>query len=86
MSKDLAQVASDFIDGRLSADRFCDEFVRLWKRERDDGRLLLDSPAESESLSTIFCLADLYNPKSDRETYELDEKLLRSKVMAALGR
>lgn len=34
----------------------------------------------SENLSSIFCLADLYNPHDDREDYEFSEDKLRDEV------
>ena len=85
MSKDLIELAKRFVSNDLSADRFSDEFIECWKRERDDGRLLQDPPTESEMLSSIFCLADLYNPQPDREEYEFDERKLRTEVATLLG-
>lgn len=85
MSKDLADLATQFAGEKLSAERFSAEFVERWKQERDDGRLLQDPPNESEVLSSIFCLADLYNPDPDREDYEFDERKLRLEVKRLLG-
>jgi Bacterial self-protective colicin-like immunity len=46
---------------------------------------LPESTSLYESLSTIFCLPDLYNPEPEREEYEVDESRLRFEVRKALG-
>lgn len=73
-----------FAEGSVSADDFASDYLDRWKNERDDGRLLTDPPEVSEALSSIFCLADLYNPQSDREEYEYDEPKLRQEIKAVL--
>ena len=80
MSESLFNYAKDFVDGSFRAATFSDQYIKRWKQERDDGTLLDDSPRISEKLSSIFCLADLFNPENDREEYELDEVGLRRKV------
>ena len=85
MSKDLIELAKQFACNVSSADKFSDAFIERWKQERDDGQLLQDTPVESEMLSTIFCFADLYNPRPDREDYEFDEGKLRTEVAKLLG-
>ena len=40
----------------------------------------MDGPDLSVCLSSIFCLADLYNPNFDKAEYELDENDLRAGV------
>ncbi len=84
MSQDLTTFARMFAEGSVSADDFASDFLDRWKNERDDGRLLADPPEVSEALSSIFCLADLYNPQSDREEYEYDEPKLRQEIKAVL--
>jgi Bacterial self-protective colicin-like immunity len=86
MSTQLTVLAKEFVDGRLTGLAFVDDFIRLWKQERDDGRLLRDPPEISEALSSIFCFADLYNPEPDRDEYEFDENKLREAVRGALRR
>lgn len=82
MSSQLWNLATRFVNSELSADKFSDMFITQWKAERDSGELLHDPDGLSERLSSIFCLADLYNPASDREEYELDE----SKLLEAVGK
>lgn len=84
MSQDLTAFARMFAEGSVSADDFASDYLDRWKNERDDGRLLTDPPEVSEALSSIFCLADLYNPQSDREEYEYDEPKLRQEIKAVL--
>lgn len=84
MSQDLTAFARMFAEGGGAADEFASDYIKRWKSERDDGRLLADPPEVSEALSSIFCLADLYNPESDREEYEYDEARLRQEIKAVL--
>lgn len=86
MSQELADFATRFVEGKVAAETFADEFIDRWKQERDDGRLLQDSSELSERLSTVFCFADLYNPRDDREDYEFDEVTFRTKVQNILSR
>jgi len=85
MSKGLVEFAMHFTERKVSADTFVDEFTERWKQEGADGRLLQDPPEMSDTLSTIFCFADLYNPDPDREEYEFDEDTLRNKVHGVLN-
>lgn len=80
MSKTLLDFAKSFVAGRLSAGEFANSYMELWKIERDNKILQNDPDRLSERLSTIFCLADLYNQASDRESYELDECQLRTEI------
>ena len=86
MSASLLEFAVSFVDGRLPATDFADPFILRWRGERDDGTLETDSPAVSEALSTVFCLADLFNPNDDRLEYELDDGRLRIAVCEAIAR
>jgi hypothetical protein len=87
MSRALYEFAKRFADGEIRADVFADAFIERWKQQRDSGPhpRAEDDDEMSERLSTIFCLADLYNPEADRADYELDEFRLRSEVRKALG-
>ena len=80
----MTRIAQLFVQGRISADLFAESYISAWKKERDSGQMAYIRPDVSEALSTIFCLADLYNPAMDREGYELDEEQLRSKVKELL--
>jgi len=84
MSRDLYAFVTQFAVSQISADEFADEFIKRWKEERDAGKLTEDSPEMSERLSSIFCLADLYDADPNREKYELDELQLRDKVKAIM--
>ena len=86
MSKPLLVIAQDFASRKISVDEFVDEFIKQRRTEGQDGTCLKDSFQLGEALSTIFCLADLYNPDSDRKEYELDEENLRDKVSGILIR
>ena len=80
MSVTVLALAKSFKNNRLSANEFANPFMELWKFERDINLLQKDDDDLSECLSSIFCLADLYNPDSDRDDYELDETQLRTKI------
>ncbi|WP_039912726.1 colicin immunity domain-containing protein [Cellvibrio mixtus] len=80
MSLTVLSLAKSFVMERLSADQFSDAYMEIWKFERDSNLFQKDEAKLNGCLSSIFCLADLYNPESDREEYELDEKQLRNKI------
>lgn len=90
MSMLIFKFAERFVDGWISAQSFSDAYVQLWKIERDSDLLREDFPGLNECLSTIFCVADMYEPDEvSRADYELgDEGLLRevSNVLAAFDR
>ncbi|WP_230554822.1 colicin immunity domain-containing protein [Serratia plymuthica] len=46
--------------------------------------MTIDGEEVDEASSSIFCLADCYNPEPDRDDYELDEAELRKEVKAIL--
>lgn len=81
MSNLILDFARSFTDERLSASAFAKAYIELWRIERDKKSILNYDEKLSECLSTIFCLADLYNPDIDRDDYELDDEQLRSKVL-----
>jgi len=80
MSNLILDFAKSFTDERLSASAFAEAYIELWRIERDKKSILNYDEKLSECLSSIFCLADLYNPDIDRDDYELDDEQLRSKV------
>ena len=77
MSKQLLDSVHDFLSHTGDHSVFSENFILSWKKERDEGQLLLDDPKTSEILSSIFCLADLFNDGEDRVEYELDTDSLR---------
>ena len=80
MSVTILALAKLFVAERLSGKEFTNSFIELWKFERDNALLQIDKDDVSECLSSVFCLADLYNPNPDRDDYELDEDQLRVEI------
>lgn len=80
MSKQLFEFVAAFLEDQLTAEDFVDQYQQAWKAEGANKLLLLDSPEDSEKLSTIFCLADLHNPASNREDYEFDDLMLKKEI------
>lgn len=88
MSLTVLALAKSFVSERLSADQFSDAYIEIWKFEGAMGLLQEDEIKLNECLSSIFCLADLYNSEPDRDEYELDEEQLRvrvSELISGLG-
>ncbi len=86
MSEKLLRFVEDFLVTESNAEIFADEFMKRWKKERDSGLALSDNPQLSEMLSSIFCLADMFNPDAEREIYELDEHKLRAEIRKLIDR
>lgn len=86
MSENLLMFVEDFLVTESNAEIFANEFIKRWKKERDSGLALSDNPQLSEVLSSTFCLADMFNPDKDRESYELDEHKLRAEIMKLIDR
>ncbi|QGG78327.1 colicin immunity domain-containing protein [Pseudomonas syringae] len=80
MSLTILEFARSYVAGRLTSEVFSEAYIELWKIERDRKVLQLDEPFLSECLSSIFCVADMYEPDESREEYELDDKMLRAEV------
>ncbi|WP_368540818.1 colicin immunity domain-containing protein [Enterobacter soli] len=80
MSYLLIEFARSFGSGRLSAVAFADAYMELWRIERDSKNILNYDVNVSECLSSIFCVADMYNPDDDRDQYEFDEEQLRNEI------
>ena len=86
MSIVLSKFAESFVNERLTADIFADAYIELWNIERDLGLASKDSGILSQVNSTIFLMADLYNPEPDRYDYEFDEDILRLNVKLELDK
>lgn len=80
MSLTLLEFAKSYVAGRLTSAIFSEAYSELWKIERDRSVLQLDEPSLSECLSSIFCVADMYEPDKSREAYELDDEMLKAEV------
>ena len=72
--------ARSFGSGRLSALVFVEAYMELWRIERDNKNILNYDENVSECLSSIFCVADMFNPDDDREEYEFDGEQLRKEI------
>ncbi|WP_267100944.1 colicin immunity domain-containing protein [Xanthomonas sacchari] len=87
MSTLLFDFAKSFALGRMDARVFSEAYIELWRIERDRGILREDMAPLSECLSSIFCLADMYNGEAEaRQHFELDEADLLSKVCDEINR
>lgn len=84
MSKRLIDFAKSFVESKINATNFAEPYILMWKEDRDAKTLSIDGQEIDEASSTIFCLADCYNPDLAREDYELDEPTLRREVKATL--
>ncbi|CDL86221.1 colicin immunity domain-containing protein [Xenorhabdus cabanillasii] len=81
MSLLLLEFSKSFVKGKICAQVFADAYIELWRIERDNNNILNYNDKLSECLSSIFCLADMYNPEQDdRLSYELNDEQLREKV------
>lgn len=80
MSLTILEFARSLVNGRITPQVFVEAYIELYQIERDNNILINDENSISECLSSIFCLADLYNPDSDREEYELDESQLIEQI------
>ncbi|KWS90265.1 MULTISPECIES: colicin immunity domain-containing protein [Pseudomonas syringae group] len=80
MSLTILEFARSYVAGRLTSEAFSEAYIELWKIERDRNILQLDEPSLSECLSSIFCVADMYEPGEAREDYEFDDEMLRTEV------
>ncbi|MCX8713384.1 colicin immunity protein [Gilliamella sp. wkB292] len=80
MSLTILEFARSLVNGRITPQVFVEAYIELYQIERDNNILINDEDSISECLSSIFCLADLYNPDSDREEYELDESQLIEQI------
>ncbi|CNG66241.1 colicin immunity domain-containing protein [Yersinia intermedia] len=80
MSLYLKGYIDNFMSGKITANEFADNYMFKWKQERDNNLLGKDEDPLSELLSSVFCLADMYNPDDDREEYEFNEIQLRDEI------
>ncbi|OWS74096.1 MULTISPECIES: colicin immunity domain-containing protein [Pantoea] len=76
MSQSLKSYIDSFISRDITAGCFVDTYMIKWKTERDNELLAQDDDNLSELLSSVFCIADMYNPDNDREEYEFNENQL----------
>ncbi|NBM96098.1 colicin immunity protein [Proteus penneri] len=84
MSFMLLAFTKSYAEGRIKPETFSEAYIELYRLERDYDLLLKDNNKLSECLSSIFCIADLYNPNLDKEEYELNDEELLIQVNAEL--
>ena len=80
MSLTILEFARSLVNGRITPQVFVEAYIELYQIERDNNILINDEDSISDCLSSIFCLADIYNHDSDREEYELDESQLIEQI------
>ncbi|ENU1227267.1 colicin immunity domain-containing protein [Providencia rettgeri] len=86
MSYMLLEFTKSYAEGRVKPETFSEAYIELYRLERDHNLLLKDNDKLSECLSSIFCIADLYNPESDKEEYELNDEDLLIQVNVELDK
>ena len=78
-------VISDFLNGITTAEDFTDEFLYLWKkdRDRDVNKMNFELDTISEEFSSligkIFICCEIFEPESKEED-EYDEKWLKNSI------
>lgn len=72
------------LDESYDVDRFVDEYMDEWRNLRNSKKLPIEYPIIDGTLSSIFIFCDLYNPESDRDSYEFDKDMLRKSIKAIL--
>lgn len=80
MSIVTLEFARSLVNGRITPQVFIEAYIEIYRIERDNNLLMKDKDSVSECLSTIFCLADLYNSDPDRAEYELNDEQLIEKI------
>ena len=80
MSTELKSHIENFISGKIAANDFANNYMCKWKQERDSNLLKNDEGKLSELLSSVFCVADMYNPSEDRDEYEFNDVKLLNEV------
>lgn len=80
MSQSLKKYIDSFLAKDIPASSFADSYMMKWKNERDNKLLGKDEGNLSELLSSVFCVADMYNSDDDREEYEFDDDQLRKEI------
>ncbi len=85
MSSNLLNLVNQFLIHEIEPQKFVDEYISLWQLERGEEWLTLNSPDMQQKLSSIFCLADMFNGEDDRDENEFDEDRLRYEIKRELA-
>lgn len=80
MSFELKNYIDKFLAKEITVDEFSDNYMSMWRQERNNSLLGKDDANLNELLSSAFCVADMYNPDGAREQYEFDEDKLRDEI------
>jgi len=78
-------VISEFLNGITTAEDFSDEFLDLWKkdRDRDGSKINFEPDTISEEFSSligkVFSCCEIFEPESKEED-EYDEKWLKNSI------
>ena len=78
-------VISEFLNGITTAEDFIDEFLDLWKkdRDRDGSKINFEPDTISEEFSSligkVFSCCEIFEPESKEED-EYDEKRLKNSI------
>lgn len=83
MTLKTIEMAKAFVNRQVSAATFADQYIELWDAMSAHD-LTSEGVSSDRASSDIYMLADLYNPNSGREEYELDESQLREKITDTL--
>jgi hypothetical protein len=86
MSRALLNFVEQYLTSKTDTSAFVNQYIDQWKKERDTNISLADDPFTSETLSSVFCLTDMFNPEPDRDSDELDEAGLRAALEKLLTR
>ncbi len=73
-----------FVDDGYNVDDFVDNYIEEYRKVRDSNRFPIEFPIIDGTLSSIFVMADAYNPDDNRSDYELSGDELRESVRALL--
>lgn len=80
----LIELAKQLVSSEITAAYYELEYLAIWREEGKAGLLAQDPKTLGECASTLFILADCYNPDPDRHDSELDEEGLKQEVEATL--
>ena len=75
-----------FLGKAICADEFVEIYFEQFRVERDSGDILRGDATLGEIITSIFCIADMYNPRNNRKDYEFDETRMRMEIEKTIKR
>ncbi|HAT3915695.1 TPA: colicin immunity protein [Klebsiella oxytoca] len=84
MSMKLIEIAKNLLESKISADEYESQYLKLWRKERDDGTLSKDNDNIGFCAAELFSLADCYTSYPDRDESDLDADSLVKEVKSTL--